>query len=127
MSFATLIVEGPSQGPGPVTGRHTLSSLPPSASGSSMTPPSFRSVVAAKRSPAVFTLKIVKAQMQRLGRGKVSFNAINQMNIELQEETANLDFILAAIQKQWGTEYTLVTNDGLELDNSPATRGMKTV
>ena len=64
-----------------------------------MTPPSFRSVVAAKRSPAVFTLKIVKAQMQRLGRGKVSFNAINQMNIELQEETANLDGLKTCYQR----------------------------
>ena len=37
--------------------------------------------------------------------------------------TAHLEHILGVIHKRWGAEYTLVTSDGIELEDSPATQG----
>ena len=45
------------------------------------------------------------------------------MYIELTEATAHLEHILGVIRKHWGAEYTLVTTDGIELEDSPATQG----
>ena len=87
--------------------------------------PVFRSVIAPKRGiTSTFTLKVVKANMTRkAGKGKVEFEVIGQTHIELTEETANLTYILEIIHKQWGEEYKLVTNDGVEFEDSPAIQG----
>lgn len=89
----------------------------------SLPPPSFRSVTAPKR-VASFSLKVVKATMCRQGKRKAEFQPISQTYLELVESTANLEHILSIIQKRWGTEYTLVTSDGLPLEDSPATQGL---
>ena len=70
----------------------------------------FRSVTAPKRG-ASFSLKVVKATVTKKGRGKPDFQPISQM------------YILGVIRKRWGAEYTLVTTDGIELEDSPATQG----
>ena len=129
--YATLIVEGPeitASMPSPRT-----SNLPPPrpltvsstnhSSMPSLPPPSFRSVTAPKR-VASFSLKVVKATMCRQGKRKAEFQPISQTYLELVESTANLEHILGIIQKRWGTEYTLVTSDGLPLEDSPATQGL---
>ena len=51
------------------------------------------------------------------------FQAIRQTFIEVIESTANVEFIKAIARQRWGTEYELVTQDGLIIDNSPATQG----
>ena len=85
--------------------------------------PSFHSVTAPKR-VASFSLKVVKATMCRQGKRKAEFQPISQTYLELVESMVNLEHILGIIQKRWGIEYTLVTNDGLPLEDSPATQDL---
>ena len=49
---------------------------------------------------------------------KPEFQALNQMYIELHNITANVGFIAEAVKKQCGSEYIVVTNDGLEIEDS---------
>ena len=128
-AYATLVVEGPALSASTLPRSNTLpcqqSSVTVSStpSTSSLPPPSFRSVTAPKRG-ANFSLKVVKATMCRQGKRKAEFQPISQTYLELVESTANLEHILGIIQKRWGTEYTLVTSDGLPLEDSPATQGL---
>ena len=128
-AYATLVVEGPALSASTLPRSNTLpcqqSSVTVSStpSTSSLPPPSFRSVTAPKRG-ANFSLKVVKATMCQQGKRKVEFQPISQTYLELVESTANLEHILGIIQKRWGTEYTLVTSDGLPLEDSPATQGL---
>ena len=48
---------------------------------------------------------------------------MSQLYTDISETTANVDYILTIVQRRWGEDYTLVTNDGLELLDSPGTRG----
>ena len=57
------------------------------------------------------------------GCRKPEFNAIGQTHIDLVDATANVEFVTGTIQKRWGTDFVLVTNDGLELEDVPATQG----
>lgn len=57
-----------------------------------------------------------------LGRRKFEFQPVNQIFIELIEATANSEHILAIIRRQWGPDYILVTQNGLEIEDSPATQ-----
>ena len=67
---------------------------------------------------------VVKATMCIPKKGiKPEFQSLNQMYIELSESTANVGFVTEAIKKQWGSEYIIVTIDGLEIDDSSATQG----
>ena len=61
--------------------------------------------------------------MRKKANGKPSFEAITTMYVEVSNGKANLPNILENIHKHWGDEYTLVTNDGIELEDSPVTRG----
>ena len=89
----------------------------PASSGS----PFFRSVIAPKRAPS-FNLKVVKAKMFKNGR-ITDFQPIHQTFIELVDSTANVEHILAIIRRRWGPDYILVTQDGLPLEDAPATQG----
>jgi len=44
--------------------------------------------------------------------------------MEINDTTANFEHILGVVQGRWGQEYALVTQDGLILENSPATQGI---
>ena len=54
---------------------------------------------------------------------KPEFQCVSQLYTDIVESTANVDYILTVVQRRWGEDYTLVTNDGLELLDSPGTRG----
>ena len=54
----------------------------------------------------------------------MEFQPLSQTFIELVDSTANVEHILGVIQRRWGSEYTLVTHDGLQLEESPATQGI---
>ena len=49
-----------------------------------------------------------------------NFN-VSMLYTDIVESTANIDYILTVVQRHWGEDYTLVTNDGLELLDSPGT------
>ena len=90
----------------------------------SLPPPSFRSVIPQRKSS--FSLKIVKARISSKPKGnsKPVFQPLGQMYVDITDSTANLQYIHGCIQNQWGDEFTIATNDGLELEDSPATQGM---
>ena len=126
-SFATLNVEGPAQsGPLPrsslprLSSAVTVSSTPPA---SPLPTPLFRSVTAPRRTPS-FNLKILKAKLTKTSKHKPDFELFSQTYIELVDSTANLEYIKGVVQRRWGTGYTLVTSDGIELEDSPATQGI---
>ena len=58
-------------------------------------------------------------------RGKARFVPSSQTYTILVETTADLEHIMAVIHRQWGSKYmyVLVTNDGVELEDSPVTQG----
>ena len=54
----------------------------------------------------------------------MQFHATKQTFVELTESTASTEFVKAIARQRWGTDYELVTQDGLTIDNSPATQGI---
>lgn len=131
--FATMIVEGP-----------LLNGFPPRAQGSTTRgqslamastsssvkvasgtppPPMYRSVVAPKR--VAITVKIVKARikMPKKGSGNPEFESLSQMYVELTDATANIAHVTDMVRKQWGTEYYIVSAEGIEIADSAATQG----
>jgi len=109
---------------------NTLSSLPAAHSSSLAAgnasfnvPPYFRSVVSTKKQPE-HLVKIVKAKMTAATKrgGKPSFTFTGQTYLKLTETTANVANVCEEIQKQWGSEYTMVSTDGLEIEDCSATQ-----
>lgn len=126
--YTTLMVEGPTISPGfnmragfsSTPGRsqqantHMQSSLPPA--------PMFRSVIASKK--ITFSLKVLKARMILTRKGKKpDFETIGQMYVDLTDSTANITHVRGKVQEQWGAEYTIVSTEGLEIEDSSATQG----
>ena len=70
-----------------------------------------------------YSLKVVKATMNRGGNGKAIFNSMEQIYIDLTEKTASAVTIKSAVQEEWGDGYTVVTADGLEVRDSAGTTG----
>lgn len=68
-------------------------------------------------------VKIVQASMKHLASGKIEFIPQNQTFVDVTETTANLHYVSSAVQRKWGPEYTLVTSDGLKVDDSSGTQG----
>lgn len=132
-SYTHLIVEGrrnldPPRIPGSaaVAGSMSLSSTPASSAATltargRQSSSGFRFVIAPKRAPS-FNLKVIKAKMFKSGK-KIDFQPIHQTFIELVDSTANVEHILAIIRRRWGPDYMLVTQDGLPLEDAPATQG----
>ena len=46
-----------------------------------------------------------------------------QTFVDVTESTSNVNYVRNAVQKRWGEEYTLVTADGLEIEDSSGTQG----
>jgi len=56
---------------------------------------------------------------------KPEFLSQQQTFIEINESTANVEHILGVVRGRWGQGYILVTQDGLTLEESPATQGIE--
>lgn len=84
-------------------------------------PPVFKSVMA-KRNKS--KLKIVRANLRYAGNGKPTFESIDVFYVDIDEATSNVPSLLKAVQEEYGDNYVLLTNDGLMIKDSPATRGM---
>lgn len=61
--------------------------------------------------------------METSRNGKVDFIQEAQMHLDITQSTANVKHILDEVQQQWGEDYTLVTIDGLELEDCEGTQG----
>lgn len=68
-------------------------------------------------------VKIVQASIRHLPNGKMEFIAQNQTFVDVTEATANLHYVISAVQRKWGQDYVLVTSDGLKVDDSSWDKG----
>ena len=121
-SSSLVSIPGPSSSV--VSTPNLLGSGTMSRSGSQV-PPYFKSVIPVGRSkePTV-NLKVILARMVNSKNGKCSFAAQSQMFVELTEGTALVSHILMIARRQWGEHITLVSNDGIEFEDSPGSTGM---
>jgi len=53
---------------------------------------------------------------------KPNFTYTGQTYLELTETTATIAHVCEQVQKQWGSEYTVVSNEGLEIEDCLATQ-----
>lgn len=79
---------------------------------------------ASTRKQSSTNVKIVQATMKRLSSGKVEFTSQNQTFVDVTEVTANVHYISSVVQRNWGSQFVLVTSDGLKLDDSSGTQGV---
>lgn len=71
-----------------------------------------------------FNIKVVKANMNKLPNGKVEFDRMEQTHISVDDRSANVNTVTNAVQAKWGSDYVVVTGDGLEVDDSSGTQGI---
>lgn len=68
-------------------------------------------------------IKIVKAE-KTVSAGKTDFIPSEVTYIELTPSNANVDYVQSCVRSKWGEAYVIVSNDGLPIGDSSATRGM---
>lgn len=61
--------------------------------------------------------------MLKSGKGKPSFDCVKTFFLELKTDQVNLSYISDFIRQKWGEDYTIVTIEGVELEDSPVTQG----
>ena len=106
-------------------GANAISLAVSNGSSSSVTPPAFKSVSAKGKTPQASTIKVTKAAMIQSSAGKITFEKEGQLFVEVTEDTATVPYISAAVKREYGDGYILVTTDGLEILDRAATKGLK--
>ena len=82
----------------------------------------FKSVVGSR--PTTHLTKLLKAKMTKSPKTKkVSLDVIDQAFLEITESDANVNFISKHIVEISGPNWVLVSAEGVEIADSPATRG----
>ena len=64
------------------------------------------------KKPLESTVKITKASINRMS-GRVGKEFEAQIFIDIREDTANVTYLNSMIQSKWGSNYVIVTSDGL--------------
>lgn len=95
----------------------------PSRPGSSAGPSHTGGTPAYRRPTVTCNIKVVKARLKRLPSGRPDFTPLGQLFIDLTDNSANVDHVLAAVQRHWGVNQALVTADGLKIEDSSGTQG----
>ena len=129
--FQDLDVEGPSvmttgsSPAGPSTsGTVPMTSGSPQVATQCVIPNLSPVVNNSRKKESSFSLKITKAELTSSSAGgKANFEPISTMYLEMYESSANVTLKRAAMQRKWGQEFTLVTSDGVELEESSGTEG----
>ena len=68
-------------------------------------------------------VKIVRARLSYAQNGRPVFQNIDVIFVDVTEENADARSIIRAVQEQFGANYTIVSNNGLEIKDGPGTRG----
>ena len=68
-------------------------------------------------------IQVFRAKATKSPKGKVVYKEISQFFVKVSESTANVQFILSSLPKNWGKGFKLVTSDGLAINDSPGTQG----
>ena len=69
------------------------------------------------------SVRITKAVSKMLMNGKTELVKMEQIFIDLSEETSNVHFVNDAIQRKWGKDFVVCTSDGLAIEDSSGTSG----
>lgn len=85
--------------------------------------PVFKSVIS-RQHTSKSKMKIVRANMSYAGNGRPQFQNVDAFYVDIDEASANVVSLQKSIQEELGENYILVTNDGLTIKDSPATRGL---
>ena len=90
--------------------------------------PGFRSVIPGSGRPCFkepsYFLKIVKAKMAKpKAKGKITVEVLDQSFLEMTEKEANVAVVSKHIVETWGSNWILVSAEGIEIGDCPATRG----
>ena len=80
--------------------------------------PAFISVTSRKTK-----VKIVRAHLTYVHNGKPNFENIDVIFIDIHEDSADIGCILRAVQEQFGPHCAIVSNNSLEINHGPGTRG----
>ena len=91
------------------------------ATSSGSRPPFFHSFTNRKNRVKV---KFVRSDIAYSGNGRPIFTNIDALFVGLTDDKADLNSMLALVQSEFGPNFTIVGNDGLQIKDSPATRGM---
>lgn len=83
--------------------------------------PIFHSVSSRKTGTRV---KVVRAHLSYAQNGKPIFNSVDVIFVDVHEDNADLPAMLRLVREQFGPDYIIVSNDGLEIKDGPGTRGM---
>jgi len=70
-----------------------------------------------------FSCKVIFATMKRNHKGIPQFSEIKQTYITLDGQNANIMDVTAKTQEKFGEDITLVTGNGLAIDDEQGTRG----
>ena len=81
-----------------------------------------QSVQAIRKTQSI-NVKVIQASVKRLANGKLEFMPHNQTFVDVTEATANVNYVTSAVQRKWGSDYNLVTSDGLKVDDNSGTHG----
>ena len=84
--------------------------------------PAYKPIFSGKKGASV-SVKVVQSSISKLSSGKLDFEKLGQTFVKVNESTANVDFITTCIQRRWGYDYVLVTNDNLRVEDSAGTQG----
>ena len=104
--------------------QHTDRESTSTGASSSANSPFFKPIASGKRNAELgtFNVKVVKAVLKKSGN-KVDFDRLEQIHINVNEKSANINTITSAVQNKWGSNYSVVTADGLDVDDSAGTQG----
>ena len=78
----------------------------------------------ASRKNKTCRIKVFQASLRRLSNGKCEFSIMGHIFIDVDESTANVNYIRSVVQRKCGAEYTLVSADGYEVENTERTQGI---
>ena len=87
----------------------------PSGSGTSFRP---------LQTKKTYNVKVSKATVTHHPNGKTELSKVEQMFIDITDETANVHYINNLVREKWGSSYVTVTSDGLPVEDSSGTQGL---
>ena len=122
VSVERLIVEGTATVQGPSSASSGVQVVTPVATGCTSSNRPFYS--SNQKKSQTFNIKVVQASLKWLPNGRPEFKQLGQSFVDITEATANVQHVQSVVQGRWGPDYILVTADGVQLDDSPGTKGM---
>lgn len=69
-------------------------------------------------------VKIIQADVEYDDNRRPSFRKLGQVFIDVMEVTTNIHYITSVVQQKFGSDYAIVTADGLRIEDSSGTQDL---